>query len=88
MDELERCPWAIKFGVGYVTRCLRPADHEGTHEGGGLAQYPEQRVEWYRGDRREFTSDRADVHSWKEPVDAETEDALRQACHNLGIPYP
>jgi hypothetical protein len=62
----KRCPWAIKYGVTLVTRCMRENGHEGSHVGRGLVQFPYQTVEWFEGDRRQFISERPDEYSWQE----------------------
>ena len=62
-DSADRCPWAITFG-SLSTRCyLGP--HGGSHHGHGLEQFPYQIIEWYRGDRREFETDREDIYAWE-----------------------
>lgn len=84
-----RCPWAVRFGATLASRCRLDADHgSARHEAGGLAQFPYQKVNWFRGDRREFLSDRDDVNTWTEPVDPANDSAMREVCRKLGIPYP
>jgi hypothetical protein len=68
-----RCPWALRYGVTLVTRCIDGAGHLGSsfsregdgHIGRGLEIYPFQRVRWFPGDRREFTTERNDRFSWE-----------------------
>lgn len=75
MKAVNRCRWAIRYGVTLATRCDRPAGHEegpdgfgySSHEGHGLAEFPYQRIEWFPGDRRTFLTDRDDIASWEEP---------------------
>lgn len=62
---MTRCPWTIRPGTSLVTQCDKdehvPPDippeamHEDeyAHEGPGL--FPDQRIIWYVGDRREYT---------------------------------
>jgi hypothetical protein len=65
-----RCPWALRYGVTLVTRCIDGAGHLGSagvgqHIGRGMEAYPYQRVQWWPGDRREFTTERNDRFSWE-----------------------
>ena len=67
---IDRCPWAIRFGVTLHTRCHLSKDHDGAHLGKGLAEFPYQEVEWAHADRREYPTARADEHAWESPTDA------------------
>lgn len=70
MNMNDRCPWAIAFGVMLHTRCQSNEGHPGLHEGPGLAGYPDQRIRWALGDRREYLTDRADLYAWDAPPPA------------------
>lgn len=61
-----RCPWAIRYGLTLATRCFYVRDHaDAGHLGKGLREFDYQRISWYRGDRREFETDRTDEYSWE-----------------------
>lgn len=63
--ETRRCPWAIQFG-GLATRCKKfLPGHGNKHVGRGLEEFPYQEIEWFRGDRREFQTDREDFYTWR-----------------------
>jgi hypothetical protein len=77
VSTAERCPWAIGFGTTLHTRCSLPdghnelnmelaGEHFAGHEGRGLAEFPYQRIRWLRGDRREYETERDDVHAWEQ----------------------
>ena len=70
---MTRCPWKIHWGMGQesTTQCDKD-DHgvvatpEGPrwyfgddyeHSGPGLPQFPDQRIVWQAGDRREYIGD-------------------------------
>lgn len=50
------CPWSIRWGTSEetTTKCdlLSHTSESGYHEGTGL--FPEQRIRWFPGDRREY----------------------------------
>lgn len=60
-----RCPWAIQFGT-LATRCkkLLPG-HGEMHTGRGLRRFPYQEIDWPRGHRAEFKTDREDFYAWE-----------------------
>lgn len=64
-SSYERCRWAIKFGTTLTTRCHLTDGHDGMHEAKGLAEFSYQRIQWLAGDRREFETDRTDIHAWE-----------------------
>jgi hypothetical protein len=55
-----------------ATRCVLPAGHgvdhpterEWWHHGPGLREFPDQRLDWMPGDRRETMTDRDDEFAW------------------------
>lgn len=52
----EVCPWKIRYGTTAeaTTQCDSPP-HEGDHSGPGLVHlFPDQRITWLAGDRREY----------------------------------
>lgn len=69
---MDRCPWAITFGVTLTTRCFLPAGHgvdnkmQLAHLGRGLIRFSYQKIEWFPGDRREFETERTDDHAWEQ----------------------
>jgi hypothetical protein len=64
---VKRCRHAIHWGVIQHTRCIREADPVHTrHSGKGLSLFPDQRIEWFEGDRRSYLTDRNDEYSWTE----------------------
>jgi hypothetical protein len=64
----DRCPWAIKFGIGLHTRCGLPRGHaEDKHIGPGLEEYGYQELHWFAGDSREYETDRDDQWCWEGP---------------------
>lgn len=63
---VNRCLSAIKFGTSLNTRCMGRKGHNGPHEGKGLKKFPYQRITWFKGDRREFLTERADEYAWSE----------------------
>ena len=62
-----RCDWAIHYGIVLRTRCALPAGHRGPHEGHGLREFPDQRVQWQAGNTREYRTERTDMWTWEEP---------------------
>jgi hypothetical protein len=61
---MERCPYAIGFGVTLHTRCAYEAGHQGNHQGRGLQEFPYQTIEWIPGDRREYTTELDHDYAW------------------------
>lgn len=63
-----RCRIAIKIENGalvYATRCRLKPGHNGPHVGPHLAELPYQRIKWFKGDGREFQSDRDAPSAWR-----------------------
>jgi len=72
---MNRCPWAITIGSSMSTRCIGEVGHEGGHVGRGLRRFPDQRIQWSPGDRRQFLTSRTDRHAWEPgpPADVDVE---------------
>lgn len=79
VDPANRCTWAIKFGTLLTTRCILAANHGhldtetgrrvgalAGHIGRGNPEFPYQRIHWFPGDRREFTTARDDLYAWEQ----------------------
>lgn len=73
-----RCDMAIHFGGPLHTRCGKPVSHvsmplqnDKWHQGRGLPDYPAQKITWFPGDRREFSTDREDEFAWEADPKAE-----------------
>lgn len=62
---MNRCRYAINFGLTLTTRCMLAEGHDDIHVGKGLEQFSYQTIEWSPGDRREFQTDRGDEHAWE-----------------------
>lgn len=61
-----RCPWAIHFGTTLATRCKKSlVGHGHKHEGRGLPKFPYQVIEWEKGHRWEFETEREDFYAWE-----------------------
>jgi hypothetical protein len=71
-DQPPRCRSAVSL-ITMATRCILPPGHgveelpslPWFHQGKGLPKYPDQRIDWMPGDRREFVSDREDEAAWE-----------------------
>jgi hypothetical protein len=50
--------------VGMATRCMFKLGHNGPHEGKWRKQSPYHRERWFKGDGREFHSDRENEWAW------------------------
>lgn len=60
----DRCLYAIKFGTTLHTRCMQRKGHNGPHNGKGLKKFEYQRITWFKGDGREYLSEREDEYAW------------------------
>jgi hypothetical protein len=61
-----RCFMALKYGENLLTRCRLKPGHNGPHLAKGLKKYPYQKVEWFKGDSREFLTDKEHEYAWSE----------------------
>jgi hypothetical protein len=62
-----RCRFAItvEHAEPWSTRCYLKPGHNGPHRGRHLPELPYQTISWYKGDEREFITDRDKVYGWR-----------------------
>jgi len=56
----------FSIGDGHAkTRCRLKPGHNGPHEGRHLPELPYQKIKWFKGDGREFMTDRDVIYAWR-----------------------
>lgn len=70
-----RCRMGLRVQTGalaYATRCRLKPGHNGPHEGYHLPELPYHKIRWFKGDGREFQTDRDRHFAWKVRAQKET----------------